>query len=415
MTVQANIPFAIQAGYNEFSTPNYFDDQGNLIAGIYADVSNEDYHAIPALSSSGLKTFKHSPALYKRKYINPINRLKTVSREVAFVTGELAHGLILEPERTKDLYWYQLNQAQFPNSIKTVEEIKEAITNLGGKPKGTKKEDLIDQLLSLDPQAPVFDVLNELHIKRWVLSKNLPWTNLPKEQAVGALETIDEIKSAIERLGEKPISDLKLALIQQLLSLDPKAQIYDVLNSRFQEQELHKTTEYQSFVSKWVMDSIIYSDAHRARDTVMSHRLASKLFTNGIAELTMIAFDQETQMWVKCKFDWLRLDGIAVDLKTTRSTHPDDWAYQAKDLGYELQDAFYCHVASLLNIKIKAFPFVCVEFAEMDNCEVYEFPPHFRAKAHDDMKKYLKEFRECRESNNWYGYNKQQTATVIDW
>lgn len=99
MTIQANIPFVIQSGYNEFSGLNCFDEHGGLIAGIYSDISNDDYHSLPALSSSGLKKFANSPAKYKRDYIDKIIRLKTTSRENTFERGEMTHGYVLEPER----------------------------------------------------------------------------------------------------------------------------------------------------------------------------------------------------------------------------------------------------------------------------------------------------------------------------
>jgi exodeoxyribonuclease VIII len=360
MTIQANIPFVIQSGYNEFSGLNCFDEHGGLIAGIYSDISNDDYHSLPALSSSGLKKFANSPAKYKRDYIDKIIRLKTTSRENTFERGEMTHGYVLEPERTKNLYWYNLNPSDYPNAIHTIDEIKDAIAAKGAKPKGTKKSDLIDQLLSIDPNAQIFDVINHHHVKTWVISKNLPWA----------------------------------------AHIDP--------------QNIHLTPEYQSFVEEWVTDPIIYSDANRATETIKNHRLASRLFSNGIAELTMLAKDPDSGLWLKCKFDWLRFDLIAVDLKTTRSTNPDDWAYQASDLGYDLQDAFYCYVACLCGIEIKAFPFVCVEFAELDNCEVYELSSRTRSNANMKMKYFIKEFNECKNNNYWYGYNKSQSVTVID-
>ena len=44
---------AIKPGYDsEWGKPNFLDSHGQPVAGIYADVENEDYHAIPALSSS---------------------------------------------------------------------------------------------------------------------------------------------------------------------------------------------------------------------------------------------------------------------------------------------------------------------------------------------------------------------------
>lgn len=75
MTIQANIPFVIQSGYNEFSGLNCFDEHGGLIAGIYSDISNDDYHSLNIIIFWGLK-FINSPAKYKRDYMDKIIRLK---------------------------------------------------------------------------------------------------------------------------------------------------------------------------------------------------------------------------------------------------------------------------------------------------------------------------------------------------
>ena len=129
----------------------------------------------------------------------------------------------------------------------------------------------------------------------------------------------------------------------------------------------------------------------------------------------MIAQDPETGLWVKAKFDWLRYDLISVDLKTTRDTEPDRSSYQFRDLGYDLQDAFYCHVASLLGINIRAFCFVCVEFADMDNCEVYELSERVRSRAEQRRRGLMQELQSCIARDFWYGYNPSQTTMVLDW
>ena len=59
MTVAiTNLKDLIQPGYDpEWGNPRFLDSEGQPVAGIYADVENDDYHAIPALSSSKLKKF----------------------------------------------------------------------------------------------------------------------------------------------------------------------------------------------------------------------------------------------------------------------------------------------------------------------------------------------------------------------
>ncbi len=407
--------FVIIPGYDpDWGNKNFLDAAGLPIAGIYADVDNDDYHAIPALSSSKLKVFLQSPAYYHRKYIKPIARVKSTSTERSLNAGTVTHGLVLEPQRTKNLWWYHLNPLSVAGVIETVDQIKAAIIQRGGQPKGIRKDDLITQLLTIDPDAPVYEELNRRHIMTWLAEKDLPWMRVDPAKHPGALESADDIRAAITTLGHEPEGDDLLQLSWQLKALSPSTEILPLLQEELM-RNLHKTPEYLQFVDEWVLDPVLYDDAQRACATVREHFRANSLLSDGIAELTLIVQDPETGMWLKAKLDWLRFDLLPVDLKTARDTNPDRWAYQAKDLGYDIQDAFYCHVGALLGMDFPAFPFVCVEFADMDNCEVFEVGPKRRAKAKSDMLTGLREFNECQKTGRWYGYNKDQTTMVLEW
>lgn len=407
--------FVIIPGYDsEWGDKNFLDADGQPIAGIYSDVDNDDYHAIPALSSSKLKAFLQSPSYYYRKYVHPINRVKTASSERSLNAGTVIHGLVLEPERTKNLWWYHLNPLSLPLVIETVDQIKAAIIAKGGQPKGARKEDLIAQLLAVDPEAPVYEELNRCHILSWLKTKNLSWMQVDIRQYPGALTTTDEIRNEIIKLGHEPKSDDPLELAWQLKALSPSIEII-LLRQEELLRNVHKTKEYIEYVDKWVLDPVLYDDAMRANNTVRNHYRANSLLSDGIAELTIIAKDAITGLWLKAKLDWLRFDLLPADLKSARDTSPDRWAYQARDLGYDIQDAFYCYVGSLLGMHFPAFPFVCVEFADMDNCEVFEIGPNRRAQAKKDMLAGLLEFKECSDSGFWYGYNKDQTTMVLEW
>ena len=89
--------------------------------------------------------------------------------------------------------------------------------------------------------------------------------------------------------------------------------------------------------------------------------------------------------------------------------------YQCRDLGYDLQDAFYCHVAKLLGFPIQSFTFVTVEFADMDNCEVFEFSERVRVRAENNRRSMMQDLQFCKSRDFWYGYNPNQTTMVLDW
>ena len=65
-------------------------------------ISNEDYHADPAVSASHLKAVMQSPYHYWSRYVDP-NR-KPVEPTAAMKLGSLAHCAILEPEELLNRY-----------------------------------------------------------------------------------------------------------------------------------------------------------------------------------------------------------------------------------------------------------------------------------------------------------------------
>ncbi|MGR6425771.1 PD-(D/E)XK nuclease-like domain-containing protein [Aeromonas veronii] len=418
MTVPAmtDLKSAIKPGYDiDWSTPNFLDKDGQPVAGIYADVSNEDYHAIPAVSSSKLKTFAYSPALYYRKYVAPLRRTKSASSEKSLTTGSVTHGLVLEPQRCNDYYWYHLNPADYPNALHTIDQIKEALINLGERPKGKCKSDYIDQLRSVSPavHANVFDVIAQEHLMGWLRTRNLAWMTPNMADYPNALMSLADFHRVCASMNLTPVSDDFDALTKQLCTYDPT--LVTISNIReIHAQRVMNTEPFKAYVKEHVLDPITYEDAYRARDTVFKHMRASSLLQDGVSELTFIAQDPETGLWVKAKFDYLRYDLISADLKTARETHPDKFASQVRELRYDLQEAFYCHVAKLLGVIIQGFCFVVVEFAEMDNCEVYEIGPKRRRKAEDDRRAYMQELQSCMERDYWYGFNANQTTMVLD-
>lgn len=63
--------------------------------GIYQDLSNDDYHAAPGISKSGLDLISKCPALYKARYLDGIKTEPTP----AMILGSATHTITLEPEK----------------------------------------------------------------------------------------------------------------------------------------------------------------------------------------------------------------------------------------------------------------------------------------------------------------------------
>lgn len=334
----------VQPAFNEKGEPNFLTngvitdglyESGELNVGIYTDLPNELYHSLPALSSTGLKTFAQSPRHYYREYKSDIERTRTLQQERTFGTGSLGHELILEPDGFYDRYASELNIHDYKDDTEiavTLEQIKKYLKSEGIKTSGTKAE-LVKRAFQHDPNCKVWDVIKEKH--------------------------------AIANKG------------------------------------------------KAMVDSVVWNDAHRIQQTHLDHPISNQIISGGYAELTMIAKCQETGMWLKIKFDYVRPDGIAADVKTSRSANPSDFARQAKQLHYDLQQVFYCYVASLLGVHIDAFIFLVIEYINADICEPIEIDERDVQSARELFKEKLHELHVAEENDDWKGYNYLNSVNVI--
>jgi len=141
----------VKTGFNAKDEPNYLNDKGELVEGIYIGIPNELYHALPALSSSMLKTFAVSPAHYYRNYLSDIDRKRSVALQRTLDTGTLSHELVLEPHGFYDNYCCALDPLEHEDALKTLASLSDKCAELGLKKSG-KKEDLIKRLLDHDEQ-----------------------------------------------------------------------------------------------------------------------------------------------------------------------------------------------------------------------------------------------------------------------
>jgi exodeoxyribonuclease VIII len=74
-----------------------------MTPGIYYDLSNQDYHAGPGISKSGLDAIAKSPAHYYSRYLDPA-RPAAPEPTPSMKTGTLAHCVILESEQFENRY-----------------------------------------------------------------------------------------------------------------------------------------------------------------------------------------------------------------------------------------------------------------------------------------------------------------------
>lgn len=109
------------------------------------DLPDDEYHGDSAVpSSTRLKPFLESKA--HAAYEWSVGHVDSPSMQF----GRWCHCAVLEPDRFRDAYapGPDLDRSDL---IRTMDDIRQEIRNRGETPKGARKDDLIQQLLMLDP------------------------------------------------------------------------------------------------------------------------------------------------------------------------------------------------------------------------------------------------------------------------
>lgn len=277
--------------------------------GIYADISNEDYHAGEGISKSGLDLIHRSPAHYMAAKLAP--REETP----ALVLGTAVHAAVLEPDR----------------------------------------------FLAEYVATPAFD---------------------------------RRTKAGREVFAEFQVENAGKTLIAQ-------------------EQ---------------------YETALAIRDAVYAHPVAKRLLVGGRAEQSAY-WEQEiaysNPMLCKCRPDYLRPDGLIVDLKTTEDARADHFLRSVVNYRYYVQQAWYqrglslaCRGAStedgvmptealyLSEEGENAFIFLAVEKQPPYGIGVYLLPPELAEQGRIEMEQDLALYASCMRSGTWPGY--AESVQVLD-
>jgi hypothetical protein len=131
-------------------------------SGVYFGLDEERYHAALALSASGIKQLRVSTLdWFMRSPLNP-ERDEEEDNEARLI-GRAYHRRICEGRAAfAASYHAAIDPADYPDALRTNEELCAAIARAGGPVKGVRglrKAQLIEQLLAIDPQALVWDRL----------------------------------------------------------------------------------------------------------------------------------------------------------------------------------------------------------------------------------------------------------------
>lgn len=150
-------------------------------------------------------------------------------------------------------------------------------------------------------------------------------------------------------------------------------------------------------------------------DALSSHRLATRLLSEGKPEVSAYAVDEETGVMRRGRFDWLG-SSVLTDYKTCVSADPRDLSgkYGAiRKWRYDMQAAWYTDLARDLGHPAAAFAFIfqmkeppyLVTVAYVDDADLHE--------ARADNARALATFRDCTASGIWPGFLPDDTAALV--
>lgn len=140
--------------------PEPIEFEGQMEPGVYFGLDEDAYHDAPAFSASGIKKELISPMdFWAASWMNP-DREAYESRAMAL--GKAWHKRLLEgPDAFWQAYAAELDAEDYPEALRTMDDLRAALRELGEKT-GGNKADLIARLQGLS-DAPIWDVLVAAH------------------------------------------------------------------------------------------------------------------------------------------------------------------------------------------------------------------------------------------------------------
>lgn len=372
----------------------------NPAPGIYAGLSNDDYHGGPGVSKSVLDLINRSPLHCRHALDNRDQREATAAQFI----GTAAHALILEPDLFVANYCLELRRQDVPEAIDDRDQLVALINNLNADrlPKLATGGNKADQIARLVEATAGFDPENKLTADQ-----------LEPLKAADLRLLIDKLND--HRPGLLPVSGSRHEMAQILRDNGQPVVLWSDVLTEWQ----------QNNPGRIVLTSDQWDQVHRMRDAVMDHPVAGKLLSygSGVAELSAYWIDPDTGALCRCRPDFWRHDGILVDLKTTEDASPEEFARSIAKWRYHVQHPFYvdgCNHAirqgKTDHKPIRAFVFVAVEKKPPYAVAVYALDPESVEIGRIEAARNLADFSRCQASGEWPGFsNKIESIGLPGW
>lgn len=211
--------------------------------GMKVGLSHEEYLLTKGLSASGMKDMAVSPLRYWFCNVYPDRKPEEPSPQM--VLGTALHSAVLQPLELAQRHARALDPASIDGLLVTIEDLRRWLRTSGETPRGTRKDEVIKQVHSVDPTVPILEVLERQHaeenagktflsIEDWARVENMAEALISEPKLAAILadgeaevslfctdqETGAPLKSRLDFRGPKHIVDLKTFTCRKGKSID---------------------------------------------------------------------------------------------------------------------------------------------------------------------------------------------------
>lgn len=369
--------------------------------GIYADITNADYHSGPGVSNSMLKLLRGKTPCHLKAERDAraaaANDNKPDTK--AFFMGRELHSLVLEPELFVKDYCLAFRQQDMPEAIddretlvKMIEEINaervaahpDAVrdtevlvakitelnaTRLAKLSTGGSKPDQIERIIAAEAEMAAaspeeFPVINDRayfeSLKAADLKAYLEELNKHRAGLLSTSGSRADLANLLRANGVEVVLWSEILEAHQAETGQPY--IGSTSGSRHEmaawlNANGRNVTLWSDVKAEWekhnghrrILTPEQWEQLHRMRDAIMAHPAACALLTGCkfITEHSAYARDPKTGVLRRVRPDLWRFDGIVGDLKTTEDASPEGFARSIAKFGYDVQHPYYLDTLNL--------------------------------------------------------------------
>lgn len=165
------------------------------------------------------------------------------------------------------------------------------------------------------------------------------------------------------------------------------------------------TTALEQAGNKWLCKQSEYDDMILMVNAVKAEPAAKKIIIGtGKIEASIFWTDTETGREVKCRPDYIKDDGLILDVKTVASAAPDDFQKSIINYSYDVQAYMCMEGARRIGIDAKAFVFMCVEKDAPHCTAFYVADETVLASGEARYRKWMTIYDACMKSGNFPAY-----------